>query len=174
VTLAAMKTTVMDQALSFRPMEPERDADRFIAYARDLFTVSFGSDERFVQEFGPDGAGYAAWIRDKLVADPGSALFACVGSAPVGMVVTGAWRIDPSVGYVHHCYLTDAWRGRGLGVHLDDRATRDLRSREFRQARLSVALANAPALRFYEKLGWVDAGPRDDTPGVRFLVKALV
>jgi GNAT superfamily N-acetyltransferase len=159
--------------LSFRPIDPNHDNKILISYCRDLISVNFGTDARFVDQFGADGAGYVALIRGKLMDDPESALFACTDSAVVGMVVIGRWRADPSVGYVYHYYLAPSWRGRGLGAQLDDQAIKLFLTRGFRRVRLSAATANSVALRFYKNLGWIDAGARGDVPGVQFLEKTI-
>jgi GNAT superfamily N-acetyltransferase len=152
-------------------MDLDAESPVCVAYMRDLLKLNFGSDEPFLRDYGPDGSGYIQWLRPRRIADPRSAVFACADSLPVGMVVTGRWRVDPSIGYVNQYYLTPRWRGRGLGRQLDDYAMYVLWTQGCRQARLTAASTNTAAVNFYTKLGWLDAGPRADVPGATYFTR---
>lgn len=158
--------------LALRPIDLDGDRDVLIRFVRDVFVVSFGDDQTFVREFGEDGAGYVAWLRKGISDDPSVAALAVLEDAPVGLVVTGRFRDDPAVGYVFHYYLAPQARGLGLGAALDDYAMAVLARRGHGLARLSVAEANTPAMRFYARRGWRPVGPRLDQPGVIYLEKA--
>jgi ribosomal protein S18 acetylase RimI-like enzyme len=165
--------TDTNPALEFRPFARERDGARVIAYALDLFRISFGSEAPFVLQFGEDGLGYLAWLEAHQVAGPEGAAIVVLDGEPAGMAVVGSWAEDPSIGYVYHYYLVPQARGRGLAEALDRHAMSCLRRRGHHVARLSVAETNAPALGFYRKQGWRDVGPRPDQPGIRYFEKAL-
>jgi ribosomal protein S18 acetylase RimI-like enzyme len=154
-------------------MDPDRDSALFIAFCRDLVVTNFGDASPFESTFGADGAGYTAWIRAKLAEDEGSAVFACAEGKPVGMVVIGSWKDDATIGYVHHYYLCPDWRGRGFGEQMDDFAMASLARRGYQRIRLSAVPDNVAASRFYARLGWRDAGPRNDQPGVRYLERII-
>ena len=172
--LAAYDGWVSMRPLTFRPIDPARDAPLVIGYVRDLLTLSFGDDAKFDRDFGQDGVRYSAWLEERLSEDPRTAVLAVWEEEAVGMVVLGRASGDPAVGYVHHYYLTPRVRGRGLGAQLDDYGCSVLAARGHDLARLSVATANQVALRFYATRGWTDAGPRPDQPGVAYMEKRLV
>jgi ribosomal protein S18 acetylase RimI-like enzyme len=156
----------------FRPMELERDSARVIAYARDLFAISFGGT-RFADEFGDDGSAYIAWVREKQALSRANAALALLDGEPAGMVLLGPWLHHPGTGYVYHFYLEPGARGRGLGPELDRYAVSTLRRQGFEVARLSVAGTNARALRAYTRQGWAHAGARPDQPGILYMEKRL-
>ncbi len=156
-----------------RPIDAERDGALLIAYAKELFAISFADPRRFVDQFGMDGSGYLPWIAEKQASDPGSAALLLLGGEPAGMVVIGPWPGDPTIGYVFHYYLEPHARSLGLGSELDAYAVSALRQQEHRQARLSVAETNARARHFYRSRGWTDAGPRPDQPGILYMQKSL-
>jgi hypothetical protein len=64
-------------------MYPEQDRPHIIAYAKELFTISFGSTARFVDQFGDDGSRYIPWIEEKQAKEPGNAL-ALLDGRPAG------------------------------------------------------------------------------------------
>lgn len=160
-------------SLTFRPVDSDHDAAQVLVFARDLFVTSFGSEAKFDREFGPDGADYLSWLRERVAEYSGSAVIVLEGREPIGMVVTGPYSGDPTIGYVHHYHLAPSARGRRLGRCLDEYAVSTLADRGYRRARLSVVLTNVPATRFYEKLGWKDAGPRPGQEGVVYLERVL-
>jgi len=158
--------------ITFRAIDPAADGEIVIRFVREIFVLSFGNDHRFVAEFGETDAGYLAWLEARLAEAPGSAVLAMLGETVVGLVVTGQSPHDPAQGYVYHYYLTAWARGQGLASALDSQAMATLSQRGFQRARLSVSEANAPALRFYIRQGWVVVGPRLDQPGIVFMEKA--
>jgi len=159
-------------ALTIRPVELERDGAHMIAYARDLFAISFGGT-RFAEQFGDDGAAYIAWIAEKQALARENAGLALLEGQPAGMVLVGPWPDDAAIGYVHHYYLEPHARGRGLGSKLDAYAVSVLRRQGHRSARLSVAETNTRAIRAYSKQGWSHAGPRLDQPGILYMDRTL-
>jgi ribosomal protein S18 acetylase RimI-like enzyme len=156
-----------------RPIDRDRDRDHVIAYARDVFTISFGSIAKFVEEFGPDASGLLPWIADRQAVHPSNAALALFDGAPAGMVVIGSWVEDAAVGYVYHYYLEPHLRGRGLAARLDEYAASVLTLQGHRTARLSVARSNHRALGFYRKQGWTEAGPRPGQAGIIYMQKML-
>lgn len=156
-----------------RPIDCDCDRDHIIAYARDVFTITFGSIAQYVEEFGVNGSGFIPWIADKQAIDPANAALALFHGAPAGMVVLGRWAEDATVGYVYHYYLEPHARGRGFAAQLDDYAASVMRRQGHRTARLSVARTNGRALNFYKNRGWAEAGPRPDQVGIIYMEKAL-
>lgn len=163
----------MMERLTFRPIDPHGESALLIAFGRDLLFTATGNHVRFIEKFGADGTGYAGWISSKLAQEPGCALFACHDGRPAGMVVTGRFDQDETIGWIHHFYLEPAWRGRGVGDDLEAKAIDMLRERGFRTIRLAVSQTNHAARRFYARHGWADAGPRAAVPGHRYMEKII-
>ncbi len=66
----------MDLPLSFRTIDFERDHALSVAFTRDTFVCSFGSDERFMD--GPEAIdGYLHWLRDAIADQPSSPRLLC-------------------------------------------------------------------------------------------------
>jgi ribosomal protein S18 acetylase RimI-like enzyme len=158
--------------LSFRPIDPDADKPLALAFARDLFAGSL-PEGAFENVYEADGARYIDWLKARRGEREGFAVFACTALLPVGMVVLSTVEGEAGLGYVTHYYLVPAARFHRLGDQLDQYACRTLREAGFARARLSVAEKNEPALRFYRRLGWTDAGPRPNSPGFRYLEKDL-
>jgi ribosomal protein S18 acetylase RimI-like enzyme len=153
-------------------MDLDRDRARVIAYARDLFAISFDGN-RFAEQFGEEGAAYIPWVAEKQLGARENAGLALLDGQPVGMVLVGPWPDEPTNGYVYHNYHDPHARGRGLGSDLDAYALSALRRQGYRAARLSVAETNAPAIRAYAKQGWAHGGPRADQPGILYMHRSI-
>ena len=161
-----------DTPLSFRPIDAVADAPLVLAFVRDLFAGSLPAGT-FERAYGEDGGRYLDWLQARCGEGEGFAMFACAGLLPVGLVVLSGVEGEAGLGYVNHYYLVAAARFHRLGDQLDRHAVATLQRAGFTRARLSVAEKNEPALRFYRRLGWADAGPRPNSPGFRYYEKAL-
>ena len=87
------------------------------------------------------------------------------------MAVLGANRREPTIGHVHHFFVSDTHRGQGFGGLLDDYARATLRRAGFGRARLNVTTRNKRAIRFYLAQGWEDVGAGG--AGLRLMEVAL-
>lgn len=161
-----------DTPLSFRPIDPVADAPLVLAFVRDLFAGSLpvGACEN---AYGTDGMRYLDWLKARCAEGEGFGMFACVGLLPVGLVMVSGVEGEAGLGYVNHYYLVAAARFHRVGDQLDAHAVATLKRAGFTRARLSVSEKNEPALRFYRRLGWADAGPRPNSPGFRYFEKEL-
>lgn len=162
----------LDTPLTFRPVDPAADAPLVLAFVRDLFAGSLPTGT-FERAYGEDGTRYLDWLKARCAEGNGFAMFACAGKLPVGLVVLSAAGGEAGLGYVNHYYLVAAARFHRIGDQLDRYAVATLQRAGFTRARLSVAEKNEPALRFYRRLGWADAGPRPNSPGFRYFEKDL-
>jgi GNAT superfamily N-acetyltransferase len=62
-------------------------------------------------------------------------------------------------------FVRPSWHGSGLALTLHDAAVREAGERGFTALRLYAVAGQARARRFYEREGWVAAGPPFDLPG---------
>ncbi|UFH50848.1 GNAT family N-acetyltransferase [Pseudomonas sp. KNUC1026] len=150
--------------LTFKPIDLVRHAADCVRFREDTFTLALGSPALF---FGEDGLGaerYLTWLTERSQALPGSLLHAWLGDELVGQLELS--QPEPGLGYVHLFYITEPWRHRGLGQQLHDRAMGFFGALGCTRLSLSASVSNLPALKFYERNGWVDAGPRPGAPGV--------
>jgi ribosomal protein S18 acetylase RimI-like enzyme len=144
--------------LRFHTIDLQHDADRCLAFARDAYTCSFGSDALLVQEFGADGRGYVEWLRARIEQFPAGHVLACDGTEVIGQITMIPRQDPPDSGYINLFYLAPSSRGTGHGKELHDYALRVFRDRGARLLRLSVSPTNPRAMRFYRKHGWRDLG----------------
>ncbi len=141
------------KALAFRPACPQGDASILIAFARDLYRESLGSDAGFWHDYGACGEKFPLWIAACAAADPGFAAMLTENGAAIGLVVLGMSR-RKALGHVHHFYVVPERRGQGFGGLLDEYARRTLGRAGASRARLNVAPRNERAIRFYLAQGW--------------------
>lgn len=159
--------------IEFKPIDLEKDRDMVIKFREDSFVCSFGSNEKFWAENGPNAELYIEWLTAKIKNAPFSAVHIWLGDRIVGQMELGTFKRDPSVGYINLYYLIPEFRGTGLSKLLDDYAVQYLRGKGFLKARLSVSPTNLRAVRYYSRMGWVDIGTRPDAPEVSFMEKAI-
>lgn len=149
--------------LHFKPIDLQQHADLCLKFIEDTHLCSFGSMEGFEAEGEQGPQRFIDRIAAKLSADPESCLHVWKGDTVVGQLNFGTF-VGPSIGYISHFYVTPEWRGTGVASKMESYAGRHLRRRGFRSARLSVTATNVRAIRFYQKHGWRDLGPREDRP----------
>lgn len=141
------------------PIDLARDLATCIQFRRDMYVASFGSRDGLDEEMGEGDATYVAQLRARVEQFPEGNMHLWEGDRIVGQT---EMRLDeePGVGYVSLFYLAPEHRGQGVGKLLHDHAVKVFGARGMERMRLSVSTRNAPAIAFYRKLGWADAGPR--------------
>jgi ribosomal protein S18 acetylase RimI-like enzyme len=72
---------------------------------------------------------------------------------------------EPGLGHFWQLFVKPAWQGSGLARALHGEAVREAGERGFTAMRLYAAAGQARARRFYEREGWIAAGPPFDLPG---------
>ncbi len=152
--------TKYSKALTFRRVRATRDAALLIRFGRDLYRASLGREDAFYRDYGRYGAGFPQWIASCAETNPGFAQLLEEESVEIGLVVLGRDDRDPSIGRVHHFYITPDHRGQGFGGVLDDYARDTLKDAGAGIARLNVTARNARAIRFYQGQGWKEKARR--------------
>jgi len=165
----------MNGELTFLPIQLPTNADICLQFTTDAFVCSFGDDSRFLcgthHYLRPDQ--YLRWLQSKVSSDPESAVHVWMGSEIIGQMELGAYRHDPTVGYVHLYYLVPHARGKHLSEPLDRYASTYLSRKGYSRAFLSVTKSNERARRYYQKMGWKESGPSPDDPEVVIMEKGL-
>jgi ribosomal protein S18 acetylase RimI-like enzyme len=150
--------------LRFETIDLARHAEEAVAFRRDSYVCSFGSD----QAFG-SADEYLAWLGDRITLQPAGHVHVWDGTAIIGQLEMRALDSTPVRGYVNLFYLVPEARGRGLGDALHDYFLRFMRGGGAQLARLSVSPDNTRALAYYRKHGWRDLGPRSDDSAVHLM-----
>jgi GNAT superfamily N-acetyltransferase len=152
--------------LTFDPIDLSRHAAEAVAFRRDSYVCSFGSDEAF----GSD-ADYLAWLRERIASHPEGHVHVWDGVRLVGQMEMTVHRDREGIvsAYVNLFYLVPDLRGRGLGAVLHERFRAHMAQAAAQRARLSVSPTNTRAVAYYLKHGWRDLGPPPDDPRVRVM-----
>ncbi len=138
---------------AFRPIEISSDWDKLVAFHRDTFCLSYGSDEKFSEP------AYREIMRDRLETFPQGQMMVLDGAAVAGQVELAIRECQGRrFGYVSLFYLAPAWRGQGLGWELTDFAETCFAAHGLDEYRLRVAAMNEQAVRFYERQGFEQVG----------------
>lgn len=148
--------------LHFEPIDVLRRFDLAARFRLETHRLSFGETEGFWDAVGGP-KGYAEFLRNR------TALHAFLGNRVVGQLEMGLDRRTDDGGYVHLYYLITELRGSGLAQDLVEHSALHFRRLGCRRIRLSVSPENGRAVRFYGKVGFVDLGPREDSPRVRLM-----
>jgi ribosomal protein S18 acetylase RimI-like enzyme len=149
--------------LQFHPIDLARHGAIAVDFRRDSYVCSFGNDAIFVEENGADGSGYLAWLAARLEHFAEGHVHAWQGDSIVGQI---EMIIGPRGGYVNLFYLRPDARGHGLGDALHAYAVALLGRHRVGLAGLSVSPTNTRAIRYYQRHGWLDRGPRPGAPHV--------
>lgn len=160
------------KTVSFLPISLDQSFEQCLAFREDSFICSFGANpQNWPNPLNP--VIYRDWLLYKLSKDPTSVLHAWTDGQVVGQLEIGRMKSFPEIGYLHFCYLIPEFRGTGLAKTLIEKAESFLIQKGHREAKLSVGPKNLRARRFYQKMGWIDAGPRPDRPEVNLMTKIL-
>ena len=160
--------------LNFQPIDLFKSSDLCVRFREDSFVASFGDATKFYEEDGKGAERYLEWLQNKLTKDPASAVHVWKESTVIGQMELGVFSRAPDIGNVNLFYLVPDMRGTGYSHYLDEYAVQYFKSLGLKKCRLSVSPTNTRAIRFYEKNGWFNLGPRQDHPEVNFMEKSLL
>lgn len=152
--------------LTFLAIDLDRHGALAIEFRRDSYVCSFGNDQIFIEENGPDGGAYLDWLRERVKQFPEGHVHVWQGDTIVGQL---EMIIGTHGGYINLFYLRPESRGCGLGDELHAYAVALLRRYRVGVAGLSVSPTNERAIRYYRRHGWLDRGPRPGAPHVHEL-----
>lgn len=152
----------------FKILDLDRNLAEAIHFREDSYVCSFGNADRFQAE------EYVAWLKGRINQDPEFAVHIWLGDRLIGQMEIGQFKSDPAAGYINLYYLVPELRGKGLSSSLDQYATQRFRARGYRRALLSVSPTNSRALRYYQRQGWRDLGPRPEAPEVHLMEKLIL
>jgi ribosomal protein S18 acetylase RimI-like enzyme len=143
-----------------------------------MFRINQKTDEKNITAAIGLFREYAAWLGvdlgfqgfekelsliGKMYAPPHGALFVVYeNDEAVGCL--GLRKIDNGVGELKRMYLKEAYRNQGLGKMLLDEALERARSLGYLKVRLDTLDSMIPAMRFYEKNGFVKIPPYYHNP----------
>lgn len=159
--------------LFFRTIDLSKASELCIRFREDSFVVSFGDANKFYEQDGKGAERYIEWLRNNLSKSSGSAVHVWEDSTIIGQMELGVLKNEPEVGYVYLYYIIPEKRGLGYSRHLDEYAIQYFKGLGLKKCRLSVSPTNVRAIRFYEKNGWKNMGPRPGHPEVNLMEKAL-
>lgn len=146
--------------LRFAPIDLARHGSLCVAFRRDMYLSSFGSDAGLEEEMGPGGGAYLAQLFRRIESLPEGNAHLWKREDVVAQTEMSLVEEEPGVGYVHLFYVAPAHRGQGLGRLLHQHAAAVFTARGMGRMRLSVAERNAAAIAFYHAMGWRRVGSR--------------
>jgi ribosomal protein S18 acetylase RimI-like enzyme len=147
-------------ALRIATIDLERDARTCVAFHRDMYVTSFGTEAGLDAEMGEQAATYLAQLRERILRVPEGNTHLWEGARIVGQTEVRLLDEERDVGYVSLFYVVPERRGRGLARVLHEHVAAVFRGRGMRTLRLSVCPVNPHAIACYRKLGWVRVGER--------------
>ena len=147
------------EKIEFKKIDLDLHKDTAINFRADSFMTSFGTDKGFWEDDGQGGERYIEWLNNK---DPNKfgAYHIWKNDEIIGQIELALFKDDESWGYINLYYLRENYRGKGLSKKLDEFATEFFKGLGVEKAKLSVSPTNSRAIKFYEKNGWIDKGPR--------------
>ncbi len=161
-------TVLVTRLLTFRRLDPTRDAALAFASHRDAHIASFGDDAHC-----RDLAGYLRWMAAKAEEYPDGYVLAQLGGRVVGQLELEI-PYGATTGYVNLFYVAPAFRRLGLGRRMHAEYVGPFfRSWEATRIELHVAAANRPAVAFYRSLGYRFAHVEPPGARVRLMARDL-
>lgn len=148
---AAYNQTViapLTPTLTYRTIDPRRDADFAVQAYLDACRASYADDGSF-----PGRVRHLAWLRARIEEFPDGHVIAFSDGRPVGQLELQI-PYGLTEGYVNLYYVVPDLRGRGYGKRMHEYAERYFRSWEADRVELHVAARNERAAGFYRSLGY--------------------
>ena len=142
-----------DVNLWFRPLDREKDREAYLAARRDAWISIHGADVPF------DGPAFWEGALQVMDQDPWAVTAVMAREEFAGLLQLSPQRCqEEGTGFLSLCYLTPAFRGKGLGVQLLGQAVSFYRPKGRTSLRLRCSAANEPVQRFCAKHDFHKAG----------------
>ena len=142
-----------DVNLWFRPLDREKDREAYLAARRDAWISIHGADVPF------DGPAFWEGALQVMDQDPWAVTAVMAREEFAGLLQLSPQRCqEEGAGFLSLCYLTPAFRGKGLGVQLLGQAVSFYRPKGRTSLRLRCSAANEPVQRFCAKHDFHKAG----------------
>lgn len=141
--------------LNFRTIDLRLHKDTAVAFRRDSYICSFGSDTAM-----GNVDQYLTWLAERIANHPKGHVHLWRDDSIVGQIEMLIRPGFPPHGYVNLLYLVPALRGCGLGDALHRYVVDFMSARGAPFIRLSVSPDNLRAMAYYRKHSWQDRGPR--------------
>ncbi len=142
-----------DVNLWYRPLDPGKDREAYLAARRDAWISTCGADVPF------DGPAFWEGALQVMKQDPWAVTAVMAKEEFAGLLQLSPQRDqEQGAGFLSLCYLSPAFRGRGLGVQLLGQAISFYRPRGRTSLRMRCSLANEPVQRFCTKYGFHSVG----------------
>lgn len=133
----------------FRPIDLAQDWNTLVGFHRDVFKISYGSDQDF------SDATYREILRSRLKQFPEGQMLVLDNGTLAGQVEIWIREYEGRrIGYVSLFYLAPAWRGQGRGKELLQYAEAWFAVHGMDEYHLRVSALNERAARFYERCGF--------------------
>ncbi|MEM9265213.1 MAG: GNAT family N-acetyltransferase [Cyanobacteria bacterium P01_F01_bin.13] len=159
--------------LAFRSIDLEAHAELCVHFRRDAFACSFDDgDKRFILESGEHARDYIKWLNTRIEACPESCVHVFDGQEIIGQIETEL-KGQEKLGYVYLFYVIPSRRGQGISDQLHDYVIRLFQEVGVIRAQLSVSPTNQTALKFYQRHGWQDLGPRPGHTDINLMELAI-
>ncbi|MDR6552038.1 GNAT family N-acetyltransferase [Paenibacillus qinlingensis] len=146
--------------MEYRTIDVEKDRETIIAFRKDSYVVSFGSEEGFGDE-----DEYVRRIADRARRFPEGLVLIEDEDRPVGQLELQIVFYEGSyIGYANLFYLIPSYRGKGYGRQLIAYAEGFFEKYAVKSYHLRVAPTNARALHLYENCGFRLLEKEEDQP----------
>ncbi|OCT11282.1 hypothetical protein A8709_06295 [Paenibacillus pectinilyticus] len=156
--------------MEFRTIDVIKDRETIIAFRKDSYVVSFGSEEGF-----GDADEYVNRIANRIKRFPDGLVLIEEEGQPVGQMELQIVTYEgEQIGYANLFYLIPSYRGKGHSQQLVAYAERFFSKYSVKSYQLRVAPTNVRALRLYEKWGMRVLAKEEEHPyPVWLMVKEL-
>ncbi|KGR79053.1 GNAT family N-acetyltransferase [Ureibacillus manganicus] len=135
--------------MEFIPINLTKHKECVIAFRKDSFIVSFGTDK----DFGDENT-YVDWLQQQSVKYPKGFVLLVENEIPIGQLELTVKEYEgKEIGYVNLYYLVPNKRGMGLGSLLHEYAIKYFKDNNVTEYHLRVSPTNKHAIAFYKKNG---------------------
>lgn len=146
--------------MKFRTIDVEKDRATIIAFRKDSYVISFGSEEGFGDE-----DEYVRRIAARALRFPDGLVLIEEDGQTIGQLELQIVLHEGSyIGYANLFYLIPSYRGKGYGRQLIAYAEGFFEKYAVKSYHLRVAPTNLRALHLYEKCGFRVLEKEEDQP----------